>query len=486
MNDMTGIALNWIDGEWRTSENVSKALNPATGEVVGEFADGGEAEASAAIAAARRAFRATTWGRDRVLRNKVLTELADRFEARAEEVARLLTSENGKILFEARLELGLVSRTLRWGAGEALTGTGTSAETEPGHFFSTLNEPAGVVAVIVPWNAPVVLFIRSLAPALAAGNAVVAKLPAQTALTNALVAEIIASIPALPKGIVNIFTESGNTGAPRLVDSPDVNIVSYTGSVSVGKKVGAAAGATLKRVNLELGGKSPMIVFDDADLDATIPLLARGLTVTAGQFCMAGTRILVQRGIADVVRERVAKLLAEVKVGPGDDPDSQMGPLIDKAAVDRVDTLVEAALSYAKPIVRGGRITEGSLAAGSFYRPCLLEVEDVDVPLVQEEIFAPVATFEVFDDETDALRRANATRFGLAAAVFTRDGARARRVSRDIEAGTVWTNTYFALDDGFAEGGYKQSGVGRLRGPLGLAEFQEAKTYVEVVPSLAS
>ncbi len=482
---MTGIALNWIDGEWRTSENVSESLNPATGEVVGEFADGGEAEANAAIAAARRAFRTTTWGRDRMLRNKVLTELADRFEARAEEVARLLTSENGKILFEARLELGLASRTLRWGAGEALTITGSSAETEPGHFFSTLNEPAGVVAVIVPWNAPVVLFMRSLAPALAAGNAVVAKLPAQTAMTNALVAEIIASTPALPKGIVNIFTESGNTGAPRLVASPDVNVVSYTGSVSVGKKVGAAAGATLKRVNLELGGKSPMVVFDDADLEATIPLLARGLTVTAGQFCMAGTRILVQRGIADVVRERVAKLLAEVKVGPGDDTDSQMGPLIDKPAVDRVDALIEAALSYAKPIVRGGRITEGPLAAGSFYRPCLLEVEDLDVPLVQEEIFAPVATFEVFDDETDALRRANATGFGLAAAVFTRDGARARRVSRDIEAGTVWTNTYFALDDGFAEGGYKQSGVGRLRGPLGLAEFQEAKTYVEVVPPLA-
>jgi betaine-aldehyde dehydrogenase len=190
----------------------------------------------------------------------------------------------------------------------------------------------------------------------------------------------------------------------------------------------------------------------------------------------------VQREIADTVRDRLAQILTHITVGPGDSPDSQMGPLIDKAAVDRVDAFIEAALSYAKPVVRGGPVTDGPLAAGSFYRPCLLEVEDVDVPLVQEEIFGPVGTFEVFDDEADALRRANATRFGLAAAIFTRDGARARRVSRELEAGTVWTNSYFALDDGFAEGGYKDSGVGRLRGPLGLSEFQEAKTYVEVVP----
>ena len=479
--DMTDIALNWIDGEWRSSATVSTSHNPASGEVVGEFADGGEAEADAGIAAARRAFRSTAWARDRALRHEVLTALADRFDERADGLAGLITRENGKTLVESRLEIVLVTRNLRHAAGQALTSSGIAVEAEPGTFFSSLAEPAGVVAVISPWNAPVLLFVRSLAPALAAGNTVVAKLPAQTALTNALVSEIIASVPALPKGVVNIFTESGNTGAPRLVSSPEVNVVSYTGSVAVGRRVGAEAGATLKRVNLELGGKSPMIVFADADLDRTLPLLVQGLTVTAGQFCMAGTRVLVQREIADVVRDRLTRMLADVVVGPGDQPGTEMGPLIDKASVDRVESLVEAALSYAKPLVRGGRVTEGQLAAGAFYRPSLLEVEDLDVPLVQEEIFAPVGTFEVFDDEADAVRRANATQFGLAAAVFTRDGARARRISREVEAGTVWTNGYFALDDGFAEGGYKNSGVGRLRGPLGLAEFQEVKTYVEVV-----
>ena len=483
---MSNIALNWIDGEWLTSASIATSHNPANGEVVGQFADGGEVEAEAAIKAARGAFRTTTWSRDRVLRNRVIAAIADRLTDRADELARLLTKEMGKPLVETRAEIELGGvRTLRHAAGEALTSSGISAEVEPGTFFSTLAEPAGVAALIVPWNAPVALLIRALAPALAAGNAVVAKMPAQTAHTNTLISEIIASADGLPRGVVNIFTESGSAGSIRLVASPDVNVVSFTGSVGVGRKVGAVAGETFKRLILELGGKSPMIVFADADLDVTLPLLVRGLIQSTGQFCMAGTRILVQRDIADVVRDRLAQMLSSVVVGPGDGPDTQMGPLIDRVAVDRVDAFVESTLSYAKPVVRGGRITEGPLAAGSFYRPCLLEVEDLNVPLVQDEIFAPVGTFEVFDDEADLLRRANATQFGLAAGIFTRDGARARRVSRGLDAGTVWTNCYSVLDEGFAEGGYKDSGVGRLRGPIGLAEFQESKTYVEVVPLTA-
>jgi betaine-aldehyde dehydrogenase len=482
---MSDVALNWIGGEWRTAEAISVSHNPANGKVIGRFADGGEAEAEAAIEAARRAFRDTPWGRDRVLRHRALTQLADRIADRVDELAALQTKENGKLLFLSRLEIEAAAGTLRHAASQALTTTGISAEVQPGVFFSTLPEPAGVVSVIVPWNAPVVLFVRSLAPALAAGNTVVAKLPAQTALTTALVSEIMATGEALPGGVVNIFTESGNTGASRLVSSPDVDIVSYTGSVEVGRKVGAAAGAGLKRANLELGGKTPMIVFDDADLNATLPLLVLGLTASAGQFCMAGTRILVHRDVADVARDRLAQALTHLTVGPGDDPASQMGPLIDKAAVDRVDAFVETALSYATPIVRGGPVTDGPLAAGSFYRPCLLEVEDLDTPLVQDEIFGPVGTFEVFDDEAEAIHRANATQFGLAAGVFTLNGVRARRVSRDLVAGTVWTNSYMALNDGFAEGGYKLSGVGRLRGPFGLTEFQEVKTYVEIVATPA-
>jgi acyl-CoA reductase-like NAD-dependent aldehyde dehydrogenase len=284
------------------------------------------------------------------------------------------------------------------------------------------------------------------------------------------------------RGVVNIFTESGNTGAPYLVASPDVQVVSYTGSTTVGRLVAAGGAATLKRMNLELGGKTPMIVFDDADLGSTIPLLAAGITTFAGEFCMTGSRILVQRGVTDEVRARLAAILESVRVGDGLDPVTDMGQLIDKATVPRVYGMVEAALAHAKPIVRGGPATDGALAAGAFYLPALLEVDDVNTDIVQKEVFGPVATFEVFDTEADAIARANATEYGLAAGIFTRSINISHRVSREIHAGTIWTNTWAAINHGFAEGGYKQSGIGRLRGPLAITEFQEAKTVVHSIP----
>ena len=454
----------------------------ANHQVLGRWADGGEAEARAAIAAARRAFDTSTWSRDPSLRHRALTEMADRFDAHAQELGTLVTKENGKKIAEGLFEGASPGPTLRHNASMALTGTGISAEVAPGQWYSTYGEPAGVVGVIVPWNSPVALLIRSLAPALAAGNTVAVKMPGQTALVANLVAQIMAEVTSLPRGVVNIFTESGNTGSPYLVASPDVQVISYTGSTGVGRLVAAGGAATLKRMNLELGGKTPMIVFDDADLDATVPLLAAGITTFAGEFCMTGSRILVQRGVADQVRARLAGLLENVRVGDGMDPDTDMGPLIDKADVTRVDGVVQAALTYAKPIVRGGPATDGALAAGAFYRPALLEVEDTGTDLVQKEVFGPVATFEVFDTETDAITRANATEYGLAAGIFTSSLNTSRRVSREIHAGTVWTNTWAAINDGFAEGGYKQSGTGRLRGPLAISDFQEAKTVVHAIP----
>jgi betaine-aldehyde dehydrogenase len=481
---MSDLAKHWIDGEWVGSDTVSESINPATGEALGSWADGGEAEARAAVAAARRAFDTTPWARDPGLRHRALTEMAERFDAHAEELGVLITKENGKK--EGPLEATFPGVTLRHTAAQALTDTGIAAEVAPGQWFSTYAEPAGVVAVIVPWNSPVVLLIRSLAPALAAGNAVVAKMPGQTALIANRVSQIMSEVASLPPGLVNIFTESGNTGAPLLVASPDVQVVSYTGSTTVGRLIAAAGAPTLKRMSLELGGKTPMIVFDDATLEAVVPLLTASITTFAGQFCMTGSRILVQRGIADALRTRLAAALESVRVGDGLAPDTDMGPLIDQGAVDRVQSLVEAALAYAKPIVRGGPVTEGPLAAGAFYRPALLEVDDVTRDIVRNEVFGPVATFEVFDTEADAIARANVGDMGLAAGVFTSDINISRRVSREVQAGTVWTNTWAAIHDGFAEGGYKQSGIGRLRGPLGLAEFQEAKTVVHAIPPVQS
>jgi betaine-aldehyde dehydrogenase len=478
----TGVAKHWIDGEWTGSDTVSESINPATGEVLGHWADGGEEEARAAVAAACRAFATPSWSRDRNLRHRTLTEMADRFDAHADELGRLVTMENGKKLAEGMREATRPGITLRHAAAQALTDTGRSAEVAPGQWFTTYGEPAGIVAVIVPWNSPVVLLTRSLAPALAAGNTVAVKMPGQVALIANLVSRILAEVESLPRGVVNVFSESGNTGAPYLVASPEVEVVSYTGSTTVGRLIAAAGAPTLKRMNLELGGKTPMIVFDDADLGRTIPLLARGITTFAGQFCMAGSRILVQRGVADEVRAGLARVLEAVRVGDGLKPETDMGPLIDKAAVARVESMVEAALADARPIVRGGPVPDDALAAGAFFRPALLEVDDVASAIVQKEVFGPVATFEVFDTEADAIARADATEMGLAAAVFTNDIDISRRVSRELRAGTIWTNTWAQLDDGFAEGGYKQSGIGRLRGPLAIAEFQEVKTVVHSIP----
>jgi betaine-aldehyde dehydrogenase len=482
---MSEIAEHWIGGTWVGSGIVKESVNPATGVVLGRWADGGEAEARAAIAAARRAFETSAWSRDRSLRNRALSEMADRFDAHADELGALVTKENGKILAQGMFESGTAGGTLRHNAAQALTDTGISAEVAPGQWFSTYAEPAGVVGIIVPWNGPVALFIRSLGPALAAGNTVAVKMPGQTALVGNLMSQIIAEVKSLPPGVVNIFTESGNTGAPYLVASPDVQVVSYTGSIAVGRIVAAAGAPTLKRMNLELGGKTPMIVFDDADLDTAVPLVASAVTTFTGQFCMTGSRILVQRGVADEVRARLVRILENVRLGDGLDPDTEMGPLIAKADVARVDGMVEAALAYAKAVVRGGPAADGGLAAGAFYRPALLEVTDVNHDIIQQEVFGPVATFEVFDTEADAVARANATEFGLAAGIFTNNINVSRRVSREIKAGTIWTNAWAELNDGFAEGGYKQSGIGRLRGPLAITDFQEAKTVVHSIPPLS-
>jgi betaine-aldehyde dehydrogenase len=482
---MAPIAQHWIGGDWVGSHTVAESTNPATGEVLGRWYDGGETEARAAVVAARTAFRTMPWPRDRSLRHRALTEMAGRVDAHAQELGTLVTQENGKKLTEGLFEGGSPGPTLRHTAAQALTDAGISAEVAPGQWFSTYAEPVGVVGIIVPWNSPVALLIRSLGPALSAGNTVAVKMPGQTALVANLVSQIIAEVESLPAGVVNIFTESGNTGAPFLVASPDVQVISYTRSTAVGRMVAAAGASTLKRLNLELGGKTPMIVFDDADLDAVVPLLAAGITTFAGEFCMTGSRILAQRGVADEVRARLAGLLENVRVGNGMDPETDMGPLIDKANVARVEAMVEAALAYAKPIVVGGPAVEGALSAGAFYRPTLLEVDDVKTDIVQKEIFGPVATFETFDTETEAIDRANATEFGLAAGVFTNDINISRRVSRELHAGTVWTNTWAAINDGFAEGGYKQSGIGRLRGPLAITEFQEAKTVVHFIQPLA-
>jgi betaine-aldehyde dehydrogenase len=472
-------AQHLLGGKLVGSPRQSTSISPADGSVLGTYADADETQAREAVELARAAFRDTTWSRDRRLRHRVLNDIADAIEQRTDEFVDLLAKENGKTLGEAGFELSLTAPKLRYYAGLALSESGRAAEVAPGLHIRTVPEPIGVAGVIVPWNSPVVLSVRSLAPALAAGCTVVMKLPGQTGLVNGLLHQLLAGIGSLPAGVLNSLTESGDEVARYLVSSPEVDALSYTGSTNVGRAIMAGAAGTLKRLSLELGGKTPMLVFDDADLDAAVPVLTKAVTTFSGQFCMTGSRVLAQRGIADELRARLAKSLTAVKVGPGDDAASEMGPMINTASARRVDGLVAAAADYATVVVRGG-LPEGT-ENSAYYRPSLIEVSDLDTPIVQQEVFGPVATFEVFDTEADAVHRANATEYGLAASVWSRDVDRPLRVGRELRAGTVWTNTWAIVADQFEEGGFGQSGLGRLNGLGGLAEFQENKTYAQIV-----
>jgi betaine-aldehyde dehydrogenase len=469
-------ALNWIDGEWCDSPIRAPSIDPATGVTIGSFADATLADAQSAVAAARRTFHDSPWRDDRQLRARALNAIADSFEARAEELARLLAAENGKILPEARFEVATVPSKLRYCAALALAQHGRALAVRPGAYSMALHEPVGVAGLIVPWNSPVVLLMRSLGPALAAGTSVVAKMPGQTAQVNALIARILSEVAELPKSVVNIFSESGIAGSAFLVESPDVPVISFTGSTRTGRAIAAAGASQLKRFGLELGGKTPMIVFDDADLDAALPVLEKAITVFADQFCMAGSRILAERGIADRLRQALSERLARIRVGPASDLASEMGPLIDRHSVARIDAMVEKALAEgARAIVRGGPAQEPALAAGAFYRPALIEVADPGLAIVQEEVFGPVATFQVFEGEAAAIDLANNSDFGLAASIWSRDPDRPLRLARDLQVGTVWINDWAAIHDEFEEGGFKQSGVGRLNGLASLHDFQEVK-----------
>jgi betaine-aldehyde dehydrogenase len=471
-------ALNYIGGQWQGAANgaTGHSVNPADASTIGTYAASGREEARAAIAAARQAFDTSLWAHDARVRQMVLLQWADRLERR-QELAGLLTQENGKVLAQARGEMAAAISEIRYYAGLTRHMPGHFMEVEPGAYSATLREAAGVAGLIIPWNAPIVLLIRSLAPALAAGCTVVIKPAHQTAQITAQVLRELAAVESLPAGVLNLVLENGSEVAQELVASTDVDVISFTGSNGTGQRIMAAAAPTMKKLSLELGGKSCCLVFPDTHADtATIATrIAAAATVISGQQCTAARRVLVHASIYDDMKHALKHALESIVVAPGDAPGAGMGPLIDAAALASVAGDVDRALDLCDEVVLRGRRPDGKLAAGNFLTPTLVAHHDTNAFFTQDEIFGPFVVLEKFEDEKEAVARANNTVFGLSASVWTADGDRGMRLARALRNGTVWINDHNRLFAEAETGGYRRSGIGRLHGYEGLADFLETK-----------
>jgi aldehyde dehydrogenase (NAD+) len=471
-----------IGGEWveAASGATFPSVNPSTGEVIAELAAAGAADADHAVAAARAAFDGP-WSRLKPRqRQALLWAFADAVQEHYDELRLLEVLDMGSPVGRPRkpTSLAFEAEVLRYHAGWATKIGGQTIENNlPGAVFSyTLREPVGVVAAIVPWNRPISNAIWKIAPVLATGCTMVLK-PAEEASLAALRLGELAAEAGLPDGVLNIVTGLGETAGAALTGHPGVDKVAFTGSTAVGQQILRAAAGNLKRVTLELGGKSPDVVFADADLSRAVPGAAMGVFENSGQVCCAGTRIFVQRPVYDEFVERMSAFADGLRVGDATDRQTQIGPLVSAAQLERVTGYLDiGAAEGATTTAGGGRLTEGDLAGGYFVAPTVLADVRDDMRVAQEEIFGPVACVLPFDTLEEAAARSNATAYGLSGGVWTRDVGKAHQMARALRAGTVWVNTMLLFDPAVPFGGYGMSGWGREMGEHGLDEYLNHKS----------
>ncbi len=468
----------------RASGAAFESTDPATGDLVARVRASEPADVDAAVGAGRAAVRGA-WRDDGALRARVLQRYAHALRERADELAELLTREQGKKLFEARVEILGAANHADYYAGQARSIHGRALPLGPGVHGVTLREPVGVVAVNTPWNWPLTLPTRSLAPALAAGNAVVVKPASLTpAITVAALAPLAAD-PELPEGIVSCVLGSGAVVGDALVKHPGVEMIAFTGESTTGVGVMRHAADRLKKVSLELGGKSPNIVFADAPMEKALAGAAAAAFSSTGQICTAGSRLLLERSIADEFLAKLAAKVDALRVGDGLDPSTDIAPVVSRSQQRSILDYIELGRKEGE-LVAGGRPLDGpEHAAGCYVPPAIVTGLAPDARLVQEEIFGPVLAVQVFDDDDEAIALANCTEFGLAAGLWTSDLNRAWRLGREVEAGTIWINTYNRFYTELEVGGVKQSGMGRQQGVVGLEEFTEVKSLnFDANPSL--
>ncbi|MEI9886312.1 MAG: aldehyde dehydrogenase family protein [Rhizomicrobium sp.] len=470
----------FIGGAWRPARSgeTFEVIDPATGKVLSRAAAGGAADIDAAVAAARQAFQSGPWSKMRSAeRTLLLNRLADAIAARIDEIALLESLDGGNPVKSVRhVDLAMAVASLRYHAGWStkLAGETPLAASGVAGFSYTLREPIGVAGLITPWNAPFLMAVNKLSAALAAGCTCVLK-PAELApLTALLLGEIVAEV-GFPAGVVNIVTGLGNVAGQALVDHPDVNKISFTGSTRVGKSILQGAAGNMKRVTLELGGKSPVIVFADADLARAGAAIANEIFFKTGQFCAAGTRLFVHSKAFDAVVADIAARARKIKVGPGTAPDTDMGPIISQKQLDRVTGYIAAGSSQGAEIVTGGKRIAGD---GYFVQPTILANTRAGMSVVEDEIFGPVLCAMPFgnEDELEALAAmANNTSYGLAAKVWTRDLGTAHQMARKLQAGSIIVNGGGG-EGPLPFGGYKQSGLGRENGREGVLSYTEIKS----------
>ncbi len=469
----------WIHNQWEdaASGETFPTTNPATGETLAHIARGAAADIDRAVVSSREAFESPEWRRmDPHKRGRLLWKLADLIQANADEFGSLETRDNGKPYFESRkIDVPSAISQFRYFAGLADKIYGEVIPV-PGPFLNyTLKEPVGVVGAITPWNFPLNIVSWKLAPALACGCTVVLKPAEQTPLTALFLAELAAEA-GFPAGVLNVVPGFGTEAGAALVEHAGVDAISFTGSTAVGKQIAASAAGTVKKVSLELGGKSPNIVFADADLKAAVRGASTGIFYGKGEVCAAGSRILVERSIHDDFVEALKARAEGMTVGDPMESTTRLGAIVSEAQLDRVMGYVESGKSEGARLVTGGERVQVD-GAGNFLTATVFADVTPEMTIAQEEIFGPVAAVIPFDDIDDAIRIANDTRMGLAAGVWTRDIGKAHRVARELQAGIVWVNSYNMYDAGSPFGGYKESGYGRdLGAQAAIEKYTQTKS----------
>ncbi|NYT37324.1 aldehyde dehydrogenase family protein [Allopusillimonas soli] len=461
--------------------------DPATGKIIAHQAEAGPAEVDAAVRAARQAFEDPAW-RDMppVERERLLLKLADLVEANGNALARLETLNNGKLLFLSQgLEVGAGAQWLRYMAGWATKISGETLNVSipfpPGLKYQayTRPEPVGVVGAIVPWNFPLLMAIWKIAPAVATGCTVVLKPAEETPLTAIRLAEL-ALEAGFPPGVINVITGRGEVTGAALVAHPGLDKIAFTGSTEVGKLIGKQAMDDMKRVSLELGGKSPVVILDDCPIEQAVQGAAGAIFFNQGQVCTAGSRLFVQRGIYEEVVSGLAELAAAMKVGSGLDPETQIGPMVSARHRQRVLDYIASGKAQGARVLAGGT---GGTGNGYFVLPTVFADAPPDARICREEIFGPVVVAAAFDTLDDAVAHANDTRFGLGASIWSNDLTRVHQLIPRIQAGTVWVNTHNMLDPHMPFGGYKESGIGREHGRAAIDMYLEKKSVCMAYPA---